>query len=360
MKNDDTPTRLPAEIGRQPAAPSHHLKWRRRLSLSTLGAALLLAAAAPLSASAASGPVTLNIVGYSVVKGAFAKLTAAYQKTAAGSNVTFTQAYGASGTEASDVIAGQPADLVNLALEPDMAKLVSAGDVASNWAAGPYHGLVTDSVVVFIVRKGNPKHIKTWADLVKSGVSVLTPNPFTSGSARWNVMAAYGAQLELGKSKSEAKAYLRKLFVHVVAQDASASDALADFTSGTGDVLLDYEDDAIQAEKAGADISYVIPPQTMLIQNPLAVVSKSAHLAAAKAFARYLLSAAGQTIWAKAGFRPVDSTVAKKFHFPKPKKLFSISYLGGWTSVENKFFNRTTGIVAKIEQEVGQSTSSSG
>jgi sulfate transport system substrate-binding protein len=241
-----------------------------------------------------------------------------------------------------------------------MAKLVSAGDVASNWASGPYHGMVTDSVVVFIVRKGNPKHIKTWADLIKSAVSVLTPNPFTSGSARWNVMAAYGAELELGRSKSQAQAYLRKLFGHVVAQDASASDALADFTSGTGDVLLDYEDDAIQAEKAGADVSYVIPPQTILIQNPLAVVSKSAHPAAAKAFEKYLISAAGQTIWAKEGFRPVDPAVANKFHFPKPKKLFSISYLGGWTSVESKFFNPTSGIVAKIEQEVGESTSSSG
>jgi sulfate transport system substrate-binding protein len=334
--------------------------WRRRAALGTLGGALLLAGTAPLAASAASAPVTLNIVGYSVVKNAFASLTAAYQKTSAGSSVTFTQAFGPSGTEASDVIAGQPADIANLALEPDVAKLVAAGDVAKSWASGADKGMVTDSTVVFIVRKGNPDHIKTWADLVKKGISVLTPNPFTSGGARWDILAAYGAERELGKSKAQAQDYLLNLFKHVPAQDASAAAALADFLSGTGDVLLDYEDDAIQAEKAGSAISYVIPPQSILIQNPLAVISKTTQPVAAKAFDEYLLSAAGQTIWAQHGFWPVDPKLAQKFHFAQPKTLFPIGYLGGWNSVVNSFFNPTTGIVAKVEQEVGQSTSSSG
>jgi sulfate transport system substrate-binding protein len=324
------------------------------------GAILLLATTAPLVATASSAPVTLNVIGYSVVKDAFAKLITAYQKTAAGKNVTFTQSFGPSGTEASDVIAGQPADIANLALEPDVAKLVAAGDVAPNWDAGNDKGMVTDSTVVFIVRKGNPQHIKTWADLIKSGVSVLTPNPFTSGGARWNVLAAYGAERELGASKAQAQAYLLKLFKHVPTQDASASAALADFLGGTGDVLLDYEDDAILAEKSGAAISYVIPPQSILIQNPLAVISKSAHPAAAKAFDSYLLSTAGQTIWAEQGFWPVDSKVAKKFHFAQPQKLFNISYLGGWTKVVKTFFDPSNGIVAKVEQQVGQSTSSGG
>jgi sulfate/thiosulfate transport system substrate-binding protein len=338
----------------------HRHPLRRRSATGFVAAALMLTAAGPLAAKASSAPVTLNIVGYSVVKDAFAKLTAAYQKTAAGKNVTFNVSFGPSGTEASDVIAGQPADIANLALEPDMAKLVAAGDVSPNWDKGIYGGMVTDSVVVFIVRKGNPEHIKTWADLVKPGVKVLTPNPFTSGGARWNILAAYGAQRELGESKAKAEAYLLKLFQHVPTQDASASAALADFLSGTGDVLLDYEDDAILAQKSGADISYVIPPQTILIQNPLAVSAKSANAAAAKAFASYLLSSVGQTIWAQEGFRPVDPKVAAKFHFPKPKKLFSISYLGGWTSVVKTFFDPTNGIVAKVEQAVGESTSSSG
>ena len=335
-------------------------RFRRHSAAGLVAAALLLAAGGPLAAEASTGPVTLNIVGYSVVKDAFTKLTAAYQKTTAGKNVTFNVSFGPSGTEASDVIAGQPADIANLALEPDMAKLVAAGDVSPNWDKGAYGGMVTDSVVVFIVRKGNPDHIRTWADLVKPGVKVLTPNPFTSGGARWNILAAYGAQRELGESKAKAQAYLLKLFQHVPTQDASASAALADFLGGTGDVLLDYEDDAILAEKSGADISYVIPPQTILIQNPLAVIQKSANPAAAKAFDSYLLSAAGQTIWAEEGFRPVDPKVAAKFHFPKPEQLFAISYLGGWTSVVKTFFDPTDGIVAKVEQAVGQSPSSSG
>lgn len=360
MKNDHTPKTPSTENPEPLSARRPFPSWRRRAALGTLGAALLLAGTAPLAAGAASAPVTLNIVGYSVVKDAFAALTAAYQKTAAGSNVTFTQAFGPSGTEASDVIAGQPADIANLALEPDVAKLVAAGDVAKSWASGADKGMVTDSTVVFIVRKGNPDHIKTWADLVKKGISVLTPNPFTSGGARWDILAAYGAERELGESKAQAQAYLLNLFKHVPAQDASASAALADFLSGTGDVLLDYEDDAIQAEKAGSAISYVIPPQSILIQNPLAVISKTTQPAAAKAFDEYLLSAAGQAIWAQQGFWPVDPKVAKKFHFAQPKTLFPIGYLGGWNSVVNTFFNPTTGIVAKGEQEVGQSTSSSG
>ncbi len=340
--------------------PRHPERMAGRRATALMVTALLVAAAAPLTALAASAPVTLNIVGYSVVKDAFAKLTAAYQKTPAGKSVTFTVAFGSSGTETADVIAGQPADVVNLALEPDVAKLVAAGDVSANWDQGPYHGMVTNSVVVFIVRKGNPKHIKTWADLVKPGVQVLTPNPFTSGGARWNILAAYGAQLKLGKSKTQAQAYLLKLFQHVPAQDASASAALADFLGGTGNVLLDYEDDAILAERSGADISYVIPPQTILIQNPLAVIDKSSNPAAAKDFADYLLSAAGQTIWAQEGFRPVDPKVAAKYHFPDPQKLFSISYLGGWTSAVKTFFDPTSGMVAKVEREAGQSTSSGG
>lgn len=333
---------------------------RGSIAVALTSAALLVTAAAPLTARASAPTVTLNVVGYSVVKDAFAKLSAAFQKTSAGKNVNFTFSFGPSGTEASDVIAGQPADLVNLALEPDMAKLEAAGDVASGWDHGLYHGMVTDSVVAFIVRKGNPQHLETWADLVKPGIQVLTPNPFTSGGARWNILAAYGAQRELGMSKAQSQAYLVKLLKHVPTQDPSASAALADFLSGTGDVLLDYEDDAILAEKSGADISYVIPPQTILIQNPLAVVDKSSNPAAAKAFATYLLSSAGQTIWAMEGFRPVDPQVLAKFHFPRPQKLFSISYLGGWTSVVNSFFNPSNGIVAKVEQEVGQSTSSGG
>ncbi|HXY28718.1 MAG TPA: extracellular solute-binding protein, partial [Acidimicrobiales bacterium] len=238
-----------------------------------------------------------------------------------------------------------------------MNKVVKAGLVSSSWAKGPTKGMVTDSIVSFVVRPGNPKHITTWADLVKSGVGVITPNVFSSGSAKWNLMAAYGAQVTQGKSPAQAQAYLAQLLKHAVAQPSSASAALQTFLSGQGDVLLDYESDALYAKSKGEPVDIVTPPQTILIENPIAVTTSASP--AAKAFLAYLLSPAGQTIWGQQGYRPVLPSVAAKFKFPKPKTLFSIDKLGGWTVVNTKFFDPQTGIVAKDEQSLGVSTASS-
>jgi sulfate/thiosulfate-binding protein len=225
---------------------------------------------------------------------------------------------------------------------------------------GPAKGIVTDSVVAFVVRKGNPDHIQNWSDLIRSGVKVITPNPFSSGSARWNIMAAYGAALASGDSASEAQGYVKSLLKNTVAQPASASDALEAFVSGEGDVLLDYEDDAIAAQRKGEPIDYIVPPQTILIQNPIAVLTRSSHTAAAQAFVNYLLSEAGQELWAKQGYRPVIASAASAagVTFPTPSDLFTITSLGGWTKVAKTFFDPTNGIVAKIEQSLGVSTSS--
>ncbi len=269
--------------------------------------------------------------------------------------------YGPSGTQSTNVVNGQPADVVNFSLEPDMEKLVKAGIVSPTWdTVGPDHGMVTDSVVVFIVRKGNPKHITTWADLVKTGVQVVTPNPFSSGSARWNLMAAYGAQLALGKSPAQAQKYLGELLKNTVSQPTSASSALAAFTAGTGDVLLDYEDDAIAAQNKGDAISYVVPKQDILIENPIAVTKNAANPTAAQAFVKFLLSKKGQELWAIEGYRPVLPGAAKAagITFPTPPKLFTIKTLGGWTTVTSKFFDPTSGVVTKIEAGLGQSTTS--
>jgi sulfate transport system substrate-binding protein len=217
--------------------------------------------------------------------------------------------------------------------------------------------MVTNSIVSFVVRPGNPKHIKTWADLVKSGVGVITPNVFSSGSAKWNIMAAYGAEVKQGKTPAQAQAYVAQLLHHAVAQPTSASAALQTFLSGQGDVLLDYEDDALYAKSKGEAVDIVTPPQTILIQNPIAV-TKTAP-AAAKAFEAYLLSPAGQKVWGQQGYRPVLPKVAKQFHFPQPKTLFTIDQLGGWTSVNKKFFDPQTGSVAKDETSLGVSTASS-
>jgi sulfate/thiosulfate transport system substrate-binding protein len=311
--------------------------------------------------SGGESKVTIDLVAYSTPATAYAKLISAFENTAAGKNITVSTSFGASGTQAKNVISGQPADVVNFSLEPDMAKLVKAGLVSSDWdTVGPANGMVTDSIVVFVVRKGNPKGIENWSDLVKSGVQVVTPNPFSSGSARWNIMAAYGAALANGDSASAAQTYLKALLKNTVSQPSSASDAMEAFTQGTGDVLLDYEDDAISAERKGAAIQYVVPPQTILIQNPIAVLAKSAHKAAAQSFVNFLLSEAGQVIWAKEGYRPVITSAAASagVTFPAPNDLFTISSLGGWTKDAKTFFDPSSGIVTKIETSLGVSTSS--
>jgi sulfate transport system substrate-binding protein len=332
---------------------------RPRTALLAAGFALLgLSLGVVPPAGAASGG-SIALVAYSTPKPAYAALITAFNATAAGQGVTFSQSFGPSGTQATSVTEGLPADVVNFSLDPDMAKVVAAGLVAPTWDDGPTKGIVTDSIVSFIVRPGNPLHIKTWADLVKPGVQVITPNPFSSGSAKWNLMAAYGAQLALHKTPAQALAFLAALLKNTVAQPASASTALQTFLSGQGDVVLDYESDAIYAQDQNEPISIVTPPQTILIQNPIAVTTKAADPTAANAFVKYLLSAKGQTVWAEQGYRPVLPKIAARFDFPTPKKLFTIASLGGWTSVDTTFFTPVTGKVAAIEASLGQPDTSS-
>jgi len=312
------------------------------------------------SAGASSPSTKLNLVGYSTPKKAYDALTAAFAQTSGGKGVGFAESFGASGAQSRAVDSGQPADVVAFSTAPDMTRLVDDKIVSPDWDANPEKGISSDSVVVFVVRKGNPKHITGWDDLVKPGVDVITPNPATSGSARWNIMAGYGAELKEGKSPAQALAYLRTLLTkNVSVQDSSASAALQTFTSGKGDVLLDYESDAIAAEKAGDKVSYIIPKQTILIQTPIAVTAKAP--AAAKAFVNWQWTTAGQTIWAQQGYRPVLQSVAKKFtkQFPTPPQLFTIDSLGGWTKVKDQFFDPSKGSVIKIEQAAGVPTASS-
>src|ERR1017187_973447 len=235
--------------------------------------------------SSAGSSTQLALVAYSTPKKAYDALTAAFEQTAGGKGVSFGESFGASGSQSRAVDTGQPADVVAFSTTPDMTRLVKDKIVASDWDANSEKGISSDSVVVFVVRKGNPKHIGGWDDLVKPGVDVITPNPSTSGSARWNILAGYGAELKEGKSPAQALAYVRTLLTkNVSVQDSSASAALQTLTSGKGDVLLDYESDAIAAEKAGDAIQYVIPKQTILIQTPIAVTAKSSHATQAKAF----------------------------------------------------------------------------
>ena len=292
---------MPASRSSARSAPvSRPGRTSRRVLLAggAAGAALTLLAACSTADAAAGGSDRLALVAYSTPKDAYAELIPAFTRTAAGSGVTFSQSYGASGAQARAVVAGLPADVAALSLAPDVTKLVDAGVVAKDWDAGAYHGIVTRSVVVLVVRKGNPKHIQGWDDLVRPGVKVLTPNPLSSGGARWNVMAAYGAQLEAGRTPAQALAYLRDLFTHVVAQDASAATSLQTFTGGVGDVLISYENEAVAARAKGKDVDWVVPDATILIENPVAVTTRSANAAAAKAFVDYLRTRPAQEIFA--------------------------------------------------------------
>ncbi len=318
-------------------------------------------ASASTSASGGSN-AQLALVAYSTPKKAYDALTSAFSQTTAGTGVTFSQSFGASGSQSRAVDSGQPADIVAFSTTPDITRLVKDGIVAPTWDAGPEKGISSDSVVVLVVRKGNPKHITGWNDLTKPGIDVITPNPSTSGSARWNILAAYGAQLKQGKTPAEALAYVKTLLTtNVSVQDSSASAALQTFTSGKGDVLLDYESDAIAAEKAGDSVQYIVPQQTILIETPIAVTAKSSHAAQAQAFVNWQWSPAGQTIWAQKGYRPVLASVAEQYQskFPTPPQLFTIAYLGGWTKVKKTFFDPASGSITKIEQAAGVPTASS-
>jgi sulfate/thiosulfate transport system substrate-binding protein len=330
---------------------------RTRAAFGALAAlALILGAIGCGGSSSASDGKKLTLVAYSTPQEAYQEIIPAFQKTSAGKGVTFTQSYGGSGEQERTVEGGLQADVVALSLAPDVNKLVKAGLVDSNWDTAPYSGFVTNSVVVLEVRKGNPKHIKTWADLVKPGVDVITPNPFTSGGAKWNIMAAYGAQIEQGKTPSQADDYLSKLFKNVSVLDKSAREAGQTFASGKGDVLIAYENEAITAQQKGEKVDYVIPDQTILIQNPAAATSNSKNPDKAKAFLDFLRTDEAQKIYVKQGYRSVKPSLNDRSKFPTPSGLFEITKLGGWSKVNDEFFDPSKGKIANIFQSQGKST----
>jgi len=310
------------------------------------------------SASGASQGASIDLVAYSTPKDAYGKIIGSFQATAAGNGVGFRQSYGGSGDQARAVASGLPADVVALGLDPDIALLVKKNLVPKNWkSANRYHGIVSDSVVVFVVRDGNPKHVKGWGDLVKPGVQVITPNPFTSGGARWNVMAAYGGLRRSGKTDRQAIKYLYKLFHHVPVQPDSARTALQVFAQGKGDVLLTYQNEAIYAEKKGVHTEYHIPKATVLIETPVALTKSGLAKPAAKAFFKYLWSSTAQRAFGDQGFQPVLKSVAKSYHFHRPPGLFTINSkrygLNGWAKVNRRFFDPKKGIMAAIERSLG-------
>ncbi|MFD0926461.1 sulfate ABC transporter substrate-binding protein [Williamsia deligens] len=301
-------------------------------------------------ASQAATTTTLSLVGYAVPQPGFAKVIPGFQATAAGKGVGFNQSYGASGDQSRKVVQGLAANVVAFSVEPDVTRLVKAGKVDQSWNTGPYKGVGFGSVVSIVVRKGNPKGIKTWDDLLKPGVQVITPDPRSSGSAKWNLLAPYAAASNGGANKQAGIDFVTKLVTdHVKARPGSGRDASDLFLQGAGDVLISYENEAINLQRQGKDIEFIDPPTTFKIENPVAVV-KGSNETQAKAFVDYVTSPAGQKLWAEAGFRPVDTTVASQTagDFPSLGKVWTISDLGGWTTVDKELFDKQNGLLTQV------------
>lgn len=306
-------------------------------------------------ATGASGG-SIDVVGYSTPEAVYEEaLEPGFEATPEGEGASFSNSFGASGDQSRAVEAGQPASVVHFAQGGDMVRLVESGDVAPDWDKQKYEGIAQDSVVVMTVRKGNPEGLKSLDDLLTEDVEIVTPNPFSSGAARWNIMAIYGSQLHQGKSPEEALDAVKTVLEKTVVQPGSARDALSAFTQGQGDVLLGYENEAIKAQEEGEDVDYVVPPSTILIETPIAVTKDAPE--AAQKFLDFIWSDEGQKLWAENGYRPVNKALVDPKQFPTPADLFTIDEFGGWERVNDEFFDDETGSVAQIEKELGVSTS---
>ena len=330
-----------------------------------MAAALALGALAGCGGGSASG-ATISLVGFAVPKSANDAAQAGWKATPDGTGVAFETSYGASGDQSRAVEAGKEADYVHFSLEGDVIRLVKAGLVAEDWNAGPTQGIVSDSVVVLVVRQGNPKNIEGWDDIVKPGIGIVTPNPGSSGSARWNVLAGW-AHATANGTEEDGKQFLTKFFDNAVALPGSGREATSAFQAGTGDVLISYENEAIFARQSGEDIEYIIPDVTLLIENPAAVTIDADPKA--QRFLDYVLSPEGQQAFVSKGFRPVIDNVEitevegandPSDPFPAPgERLVTIADLGGWSDLNKKFFatkdkDGEDGLITTIQNESGK------
>jgi ABC-type sulfate transport system substrate-binding protein len=285
----------------------------------------------------AKADTTLTLVAYAVPEPGWSKIIPAFAATPEGKGVAVTTSYGASGDQSRGVVDGKPADIVNFSVEPDATK-----------------GIPFGSVVSLVVRKGNPKNIHDWDDLLQPGLEVVTPSPLSSGSAKWNLLAPYAAKSDGGKDAQAGLDYVNKLVTeHVKTRPGSGREATDVFLQGSGDVLISYENEAINIERQGKPVEHINPPQTFKIENPVAVVTTSAHGDKATALKNFLFTPDGQKLWAQAGFRPVDPAVAADFasDFPAPEKLWTIDDLGGWSAVDPALFDKENGSITKIYKQ---------
>ena len=325
------------------------LRTRRAIAAAVaMTAALGLTACS--SASGSDDENTIGLYGFAVPEAANKAIETAFKKTDEGKDAKVVGSYGASGEQSRKVvdIKGKDVDYVHFSVEPDVTRLVDAGLVADDWNAGPNKGIVSQSVAVIAVQKGNPLGIKGWQDLTRDDVKVITADPASSGAARWNVLALYTYAKTLSPSEAKADQYLKKVFGNVSTWAASGREATEAFKKGVGNVLITYENEAILAKQQGEELDYIVPDSTFLIQNPGAVLKDADPIATD--WLDFVLSDAGQTEFVKKGFRPVGDLDTSGIEvegandpsdpFPTPKQLSTVDDLGGWSAINEEWFGK--------------------
>ena len=334
-------------------------------------AAAMVATAVTLGACAGGGPSdvpggaavsgtsaeTVQFYGYGVAKVAYEKVIPAFQQTPEGTGVQFQESYGPSGDQSRKVASGSPADFVAFSVEPEITRLVDAGLVSPDWNAGEYKGVPFGSIVVMVVRPGNPKGINDWPDLLEPGIEVVTPNPLSSGAAMWNLLAPYSVLSKGGADPQAGVDYVDKLVTdHVHLQPKSGREATEAFLQGAGDVLLSYENEAAFLQRKGDPIDYLVPPQTFRIETPVAVVKGGRGEQKGRAFEAFLSTPTAQRVVAEAGFRPSDPQVLAEHEdaFPTPEKIWTVGDLGGWATVRKDLFDPDSGRISTIYERVNR------
>ncbi|MGB8504755.1 sulfate ABC transporter substrate-binding protein [Mycobacterium sp.] len=335
------------------------LRLRHAAALALTATVLAACGGGASDVAGSNGPsnarATLTLVAYAVPEPGWSKVIPAFNATEQGKDIAITTSYGASGDQSRSVVDGKPADIVNFSVEPDITRLVKAGKVSENWNSDVTKGIPFGSVVALVVRQGNPKNIQDWDDLLRPDVEVITPSPLSSGSAKWNLLAPYAAKSNGGQDQQAGLDFVQQLVSqHVKLRPGSGREATDVFLQGSGDVLISYENEAINVERQGKPVQHLIPPQTFRIENPLAVVNTSTHLQEATDFKNFQYTEEAQRLWAQAGFRPVNPGVAQQFanDFPAPaQKLWTVAELGGWSTVDSSLFDKDNGLITKIYKQ---------
>src|SRR5918999_227089 len=295
--------------------------------------------------------VRLTLIATSSPCEAYERLAAMFSQTPEGAGVLVEQTYGNTFEQTQQVAFGLPADVFAPGSEADLLGLIEAEQIPRDWADNEFGGMITNSVAAFVVRNDNPKGIRGWADLTKPGVRIVMADPNFSGVARWASLAAYGAQLELGRTPAQARRFLEQLFANVTIEGTSARESFNAFSRGNADVLLTSEAEALVAQKKGSALDLVVPDETILIESPISVTTSAPP--EAKAFVDYLRTEGSQRIFGEEGHRPVLESARAAFDFAEPSRLFTIEDLGGWRNAYLDFFT-SQGTVISILRNLGK------